>query len=228
MLSYTVNDHVYKKILYFNTIPVLSYEIHYPNLCLISKYSCIKNSSIDRINRFYQEKTNILEVYCKDSLFPLAVEQYQYSKKNGFSFFPYEVISNFKVTLQTESYLSLYQDLYTFTLGAHGNTLRSSESWDLCNNKQITLAEIFPDKNSNEITQLLTSFIIDQIKVSLKSNSKDNMNYFDDYDKNVADSFNQNNFFLTPDGIVIYFQQYEIAPYSSGIPEFLFPLKNLS
>lgn len=25
---------------------------------------------------------------------------------------------------------------------------------------------------------------------------------------------------MTPDGIVIYFQQYDIAPYSSGLPEF--------
>jgi len=47
--------------------------------------------------------------------------------------------------------------------------------------------------------------------------------YFDDYEKNVANYFNPKSFYLVPDGIVIYFQQYEIAPYASGIPQFTIP-----
>ncbi|MFR3751201.1 MAG: RsiV family protein [Enterocloster sp.] len=36
--------------------------------------------------------------------------------------------------------------------------------------------------------------------------------------------FNQNQFFLRPGYIVIYYQQYEIAPYATGIPEFSIPI----
>ena len=32
--------------------------------------------------------------------------------------------------------------------------------------------------------------------------------------------FNENNFYFNDNGIVIYFQSYEIAPYASGSPEF--------
>ncbi|MFU2363539.1 MAG: RsiV family protein, partial [Clostridiales bacterium] len=35
------------------------------------------------------------------------------------------------------------------------------------------------------------------------------------------ETINFDSYYLTPKGIVIYFQQYDIAPYSSGLPEFL-------
>ncbi|MFV0239920.1 MAG: RsiV family protein [Lacrimispora sphenoides] len=38
-------------------------------------------------------------------------------------------------------------------------------------------------------------------------------------------NFNINGFFIKPSGIVIYYQQYDIAPYVRGIPEFLFPFQ---
>lgn len=44
--------------------------------------------------------------------------------------------------------------------------------------------------------------------------------YFENTCKLVLDAFNPNNFYLVPNGIVIYFQQYDIAPYSSGIRTF--------
>lgn len=47
--------------------------------------------------------------------------------------------------------------------------------------------------------------------------------YFEDYGNLVKKNFNVNNFYCTSEGIIIYFQQYSIAPYSSGIREFLFP-----
>ena len=46
---------------------------------------------------------------------------------------------------------------------------------------------------------------------------------FDDYPELLRSTFQAGNFYLTPEGIVIYYQQYDIAPYSSGITEFLLP-----
>ena len=46
-------------------------------------------------------------------------------------------------------------------------------------------------------------------------------NYFQDSCNLVLETFNPKNFYLAQNGIVIYFQQYDIAPYSSGIPTFL-------
>jgi hypothetical protein len=50
--------------------------------------------------------------------------------------------------------------------------------------------------------------------------------YFEDYEKLISQTFNKNNFYCTPDGIIVYYQQYDIAPYSSGIREFLIKYNN--
>ncbi|MEA4987263.1 MAG: RsiV family protein, partial [Anaerovorax sp.] len=47
--------------------------------------------------------------------------------------------------------------------------------------------------------------------------------YFDDYETLVVETFNPKNFYCTPEGVVVYYLQYDIAPYSSGIREFLIP-----
>jgi hypothetical protein len=39
----------------------------------------------------------------------------------------------------------------------------------------------------------------------------------------VNENLKVNNFYLTKEGVVIYFQQYDIAPYSSGLPTFVIP-----
>jgi len=48
--------------------------------------------------------------------------------------------------------------------------------------------------------------------------------YFDDYKTLLHNTFRINNFYLEPGKLVIYFQQYDIAPYSTGLPEFYFPI----
>lgn len=47
--------------------------------------------------------------------------------------------------------------------------------------------------------------------------------YFDDYRKLIAQYFNEEQYYLTPQGVAIYYQQYEIAPYSTGIVVFTVP-----
>ena len=45
--------------------------------------------------------------------------------------------------------------------------------------------------------------------------------YFENYEQLTAKTFQPESFYLTPDGLAIYYQQYDIAPYSSGIPVFI-------
>ena len=45
--------------------------------------------------------------------------------------------------------------------------------------------------------------------------------YFPEYCQLVLETINFDSYYLTTKGIVIYFQQYDIAPYSSGLPEFV-------
>ena len=59
--------------------------------------------------------------------------------------------------------------------------------------------------------------------VGRKYNFKQNESiYFPDATEKVM-SMKKFHFFLEPDNLVIYFPLYEIAPYSSGIPQFRIP-----
>jgi hypothetical protein len=50
--------------------------------------------------------------------------------------------------------------------------------------------------------------------------------FFPNYSALIRSTFDKNNFYLAPDGLIIFYQQYDIAPYSSGIREFLLPYDN--
>ena len=49
--------------------------------------------------------------------------------------------------------------------------------------------------------------------------------YFDDYFHLVRENFKPNNFYLVDEGIVIYYDLYDIAPYAAGIRTFLIPFR---
>ena len=100
--------------------------------------------------------------------------------------------------------------------GAHGNTIRTSQTWDLQFGRMLNLS-YFYQNNPNYIIDILKN-----INKQIAKQEKNNPGiYFDNYCQLVLETFNPENFYLTKDGIVIYFQQYDIAPYSSGIREFL-------
>ena len=131
----------------------------------------------------------------------------------------YEVVSNYTVTYNDKNIISLYIDDYTFSGGAHGNTIRSSQNWNMQVDRQFMLKSLYP----NNPYFLLS--ILKEINSQIESQmAGGNPIYFEDYCKLVLDSFNPEQFYLVPRGntydLVIYFQQYDIAPYSTGIPTF--------
>ena len=115
---------------------------------------------------------------------------------------------------------SLYTDQYTYTGGAHGSTIRTSDTWDFSSGRYLTLADFYPHNPSYR--EGIYRNLEQQVKEREKESSS---TYFDDYSSLIRSTFKPENFFVTPNGIVIYFQQYDIAPYSTGIPEFLIPFK---
>jgi Protein of unknown function (DUF3298). len=162
------------------------------------------------------EKNNIMKLY------QMAVEEYEYSVAQGFPVRVYEAYTDFKVTYNQNCVLSLYFDEYEYTGGAHGNTTRYSDTWDLKREKELRLADFI------SVPGDYREYIVNEVKEQIKREmDKGNDIYFEDYAKLAEENFNVNNFYLIKEGIVVYFQQYDIAPYSSGIREFLLPFSSV-
>ena len=175
-----------------------------------------------KINKFYKREAWKFIHYAANELRKTAIESYLYAKKNSFPFFSYEAIMKYVVTLNAACKLSSYTDRYEYTGGAHGNTLRSSSNWNLNTGATIKLENIF--YNGEDFVPL----IIDQlIKLAQEQVIQDPYQYFDDYKELIVNNFKPDNFYLTPIGITIFYQHYEIGPYSSGIIEFHIPYDNL-
>ncbi|MFT3985782.1 MAG: DUF3298 domain-containing protein [Lachnospiraceae bacterium] len=113
----------------------------------------------------------------------------------------------------------MYTDTYTYTGGAHGNTVRASNTWNLVTGTLIQLGEVYPLTPDSIIN--LRECIQQQISERLQENPGI---FFENYTFLLKDTFNASNFFLQPLHGTIYYQQYDIAPYSTGIPEFYFPI----
>lgn len=129
----------------------------------------------------------------------------------------YELIVVPTVTYFENGFISFYSDEYTFSGGAHGSTIRSSQNWDLMTGLNISLWDLFPQED-----YLL--MILKEMNQQIAEQTKNGTNqYFDNSCQLVLDTFKMDQFYFTKNDVIIYFQQYDIAPYSSGIPTFEIP-----
>ena len=211
--SIQVKTRTLEAKMYYKNTHVLTYTINYP--WFMSARFC---DAIVKMNQYYAAKAHAFMLYCRQELFKSAAEQYDYSIQNDFPVRVYEAVEDYTITYKQDCTVSLYFDRYVYSGGAHGNTVRHSDTWDLQTGYRIMLWQLFP--RSINCRTYVTRAIIHQISEQMESGNYD---YFDDYQKNVAEYFNPDSYYVSKSGVVVYFQQYEIAPYAAGIPEFLLP-----
>ncbi len=151
-------------------------------------------------------------------LYPAAVEWYLESSRNGYLFTPYEAEMSYTVTYNRRCAISLYFDSYQFTGGAHGNTVRTSDTWNLNKGTRMRLSDFFQAESDYH------AYILEKIDARIAEMiAAGNDIFFGDPNELARDYFDEQNFYLTADGIVIYYGLYTVAPYASGIVEFLIP-----
>lgn len=199
--------------MYYGNIPILIYHINYPSF-----YTTCNRAAAQAINEYYRQTAMRVEWYCRTALYSQALERVGYRPDNRPPFNSYTLDVNFKVTYNHGCITSLYIDTYAYLGGAHGETKRTSDTWDFSTGAHLRLIDM--DLWSPESPYKLKEYIEQQIAERLKSNPG---SYFDDYSSLLQTSFNPDSYYLLPGGYVIYFQQYEIAPYATGLPEFFYP-----
>ncbi len=188
---------------------VLKYTIQYP---VIVEHA--DGLSPEPINRFYKGNALKEKQRCEGPLHILAVQQYEESKKFGFPVRVFEVFDAYTLTDNRGAALSLYIDAYEYLGGAHGTTQRGAQTWNLPSNNRTTLEGLYTCPGS------VKPYILEAVYPQAIENAG---SLFPDYRKLMNDTFNENNFFTTPAGVTVFYQQYDIAPYASGIVEFTVP-----
>jgi hypothetical protein len=191
----------------------MRYTIKYPKFISV-EYQTLAN----KLNALYRTKALMYERSNIMNLYQMAMVEYEYSAANNFPIHQFEAYTDFYVTYNQNCAVSLYFDQYEYAGGAHGLTVRYSDTWNLQKSKRIDLSELFPQKNNYR------EYIIDTINQQIRNEiSGGNNPYFDNYSQLINETFKVNNFYLADNGVAIYFQQYDIAPYATGLPVFIIP-----
>lgn len=208
-----VREKAIQQDMYYKNHLIMQYTIKYPKF-LSETYRILAN----KLNSLYRTKAVMYERSNVMNLYQMAMVEYEYSVANNYPIHQFEAYVDFTVTYNQNCALSIYFDQYEYTGGAHGLTIRSSDTWDLQASRRMELSDFFPHQKDDKeyIIQLITKQIETQI-------AEGNAMYFDNYEQLVYNSFKANNFYLSKEGLVIYFQQYDIAPYAAGLPTFVIP-----
>lgn len=191
---------------------VLRYCIEYPRF-----YSHRLASAVSRINDYHRRRALAFQRYCRKKLFHSAVEQQDFAMANHYPLMTFEAERKFECTFLTGCTASLYTDTYLFTGGAHGTTTRQSDTWSLKAGRQLPVTAFFTRQNYQA-----TLFQI--IEKQIEKRQKETPGaYFDNYPRMIREEYQPQQFYLTGKGVAVYYQQYDIAPYVTGIPVFLIP-----
>ena len=209
-------EKMLKRNLYCGENKLLSYEISYPRFT--GPDFC---AAVCAVNRYCRTQALAFQCYCEESLFRMACARYREDAAAGNPAVRFEAVLSCRVTWNADCTLSLFFDRYEYTGGERGDTERFSQTWNLCTACRVRLGDLFPRGFLYETYAKNT--VEDRIAEKLSGGFGA---YFTDYIQRVEESFRAENFYLTPRGVALYFQQYELAPYSEGLPVFLIPYSN--
>lgn len=193
----------------YDSTTVLNLCIAYPEITLPNK------AGQNTINSTYQNMATCFYNYCKDCLLPSAKTLYCQAMEDSFPFHPFDCVMQYEVTLNAGCAICCFFDRYIYTGGAHGNTHRCGSNRSLQTGAPIRLRNLFPSGVS------YSTVILDQIYKQADANYAANPGiYFENYRELILQCFNPCSFYLSPEAINVFYQQYEIAPYSTGIVVF--------
>lgn len=148
------------------------------------------------------------------------------SDEDKFSFF-----SDFKITQSNSSYISFVLSYGGFVGGAHEYENKVSFAYDVLNQKDIQLKDLFPNNPEylNYLSVQSNNLLVNEY-ATLSEDERDGSSdeaitaYLDNIKSAINDGTiptedNFSIFTFTPDKIKIYFSQYQVGPYSLGMPE---------
>lgn len=142
------------------------------------------------------------------------VEEFRADAKELHASFP-EMKLDLEINFNTEEYKDILSIVFTRFVdlgGAHPNTYISSIVWDTKTQKQMTIKDL-QKKNKNILKELSR---ISYEKIIADERLKDQQ--LEDYVKRGTEAIEENfkNFAFTKEGLKIYFERYQVAPYAYG------------
>ena len=205
------------------------YTFH--SVSLIASNQLDTEKKIEEISPDYTYKVNIHYPYTGYSILNQEIESLIKKYLDDFITASKPIIDNqiysLDITYDTYSYQNIVSYVFTIfinTGGAHPNTIIDTISYDKKENKVITISELVKDNPD------LLSFLSNKSREELLKN-KDLQNQSIKemlLEGTAPTNDNFKNFAFTPNGFTVYFNRYQVAPYSYGSFYIIIPYSELN
>lgn len=195
------------------TYDAIKYEKDYVDVDI--KIPVIKNLKDykiqDEINRNFKKRA----IDFKNDIENMAKDYKSECDKQGEECIKFVANSDYEVTYNNKGILSIPVIYYQYTGGAHGVYSKKTYNINLNTGEEIKIKSLF--KENYNYKDIINNTIKEEINKNSKLYFKESFSSIDEHQ----------DFYINEKGIVVYFQLYEIAPYSSGIPEFQIPFSKI-
>ncbi|WP_177214758.1 DUF3298 and DUF4163 domain-containing protein [Anaeromicropila populeti] len=125
---------------------------------------------------------------------------------------PFESQTIIEITYNQNNLISFLKTNFVYAGGAHPNTTRSSYTFSLTTGEQVNLINI-TKKKPFEIKQAIINIFLEKIK-------KNPEQFFPEAINTIENTpLSDFHYYINDNGIIIYFNPYEIAPYVAGFVE---------
>ena len=144
-----------------------------------------------------------------------AEGDYDIAQASSYEFSPYAEEASYTVTYQNDSVVSFVRSYYSNFGAAYPTVLQLSEQFNLYDGARLHFADFFSDPEEARERVLKAIHAVTDPLEGYRSADVDGL-------------FHEDNFYLTNEGFVFYYQSEAIAPHAAGIPEFTIPYTDLS
>ena len=155
------------------------------------------------------------------ALAPEAIDAYN---TMGGEFFSWSEELTGEVVWQSEKYVSTTTANDYYFGGAHPNFLLTSACFSLSDGQLMALSDFFTIPE-DEAIDLLIGLIYEQTSTIMDETGSYLL--YDCSEEMIRSAFLPEHYYLNDEGLVLYFQPYDIAPYAVGLPQFLIPFTRL-
>lgn len=207
-----VKQMIQEKIAY-QGVTMVDVSIAYPSIDGDFPKKCAR-----RFNDYYVREAQKQLKYAKETMYKDAVADYKFAMEKGYPFNTYELMQVYEVTYNSLPVFSLYYDVYQYTGGAHGMTDRTGNTWDLYRCKMLEMKDLFT--RGYDYTLPIFKYLEAE---ALRRQASGEAQYFEGLVENLHKYFDEKNYYLSCQGLEVFYPLYSIAPYYVGIQVFTVP-----
>ncbi|SDG68180.1 DUF3298 and DUF4163 domain-containing protein [Desulfosporosinus hippei] len=181
------------------------------------------NPGISKINEYYSKQCDSFLGNALGDGLEMARADKEVALSGGFEFRPHAYERSTEIYYNGNDLLSVVNLVYENTGGAHPNSGWLSETFDVKTGMRLTLADILGG-SSEEALEKVYQTVLAKIK---ETEGTENFVYQENYADNVRRSYSEDDFVLTSNSLMVYYQPYAIAAYVAGIPKFDLPYSQM-